>query len=162
MKISIRLVSLAASVLALTTLTACVQPQPVYETARYPYQAPPPPPQPTGPNVEYGRIANIEVVQSQSSGAAPTGVGAVAGGVVGGVLGHQVGSGRGNTAATIVGAGAGAYAGNEVEKNKNKVTTYVVKVKLDDGNSRTFNFSQPTSYQIGDKIRIHHNKLVRQ
>ncbi|HEY2254771.1 MAG TPA: hypothetical protein VGI11_03965, partial [Variovorax sp.] len=94
MKISIRLVSLAASVLALTTLTACVQPQPVYETARYPYQAPPPPPQ-TGPQVEYGRIANIEVVQSQSSGAAPTGAGAVAGGVLGGVLGHQVGSGGG-------------------------------------------------------------------
>ena len=44
----------------------------------------------------------------------------MAGGVLGGVLGHQIGSGRGNTAATIVGAGAGAYAGHEVEKNKKK------------------------------------------
>ena len=55
-----------------------------------------------------------------------SGVGAVAGGVLGGVLGHQFGSGRGNTAATIVGAGAGAYAGNEVEKNKKKQTYWSV------------------------------------
>ncbi|HEY2628971.1 MAG TPA: glycine zipper 2TM domain-containing protein, partial [Usitatibacter sp.] len=109
--------------------------------------------------VDCGTVVDVQTVTQKGES---SGGGAVLGGVIGGVLGHQVGSGRGNTAATIVGAGAGAYAGNEVEKNKNKVTTYVVKVKLDDGNSRTFNFSQPTSYQIGDKIRIHHNKLVRQ
>ena len=53
-------------------------------------------------------------VKGQSSG-----VGMVAGGVLGGVLGHQIGSGRGNTVATIAGAAGGAYVGNEVEKNKN-------------------------------------------
>jgi len=49
MKISIRLVSVSASVLALATLTACVAPQPVYQTSRYPYQ--PPQPMAQGPYV---------------------------------------------------------------------------------------------------------------
>ena len=38
MKISFRLVSVAASVLALSALTACVAPAPVYQTSSYPYQ----------------------------------------------------------------------------------------------------------------------------
>ena len=49
--------------------------------------------------------------------AAPaSGVGAVAGGVVGAVLGNQVGGGSGKTAATILGAVGGGWAGNEIEK----------------------------------------------
>ena len=91
-----------------------------------------------------------------------SGGGAVLGGIVGGVIGHQVGSGRGNTVATVAGAAGGAYAGNEIEKNKNTTTTYVVKLKMDDGTDRTFNFSQPTSYRVGDKIKIVDKKLVRQ
>ena len=41
MKISMRFVSIGASALAIATLTACVAPAPVYQTTRYPYQAPP-------------------------------------------------------------------------------------------------------------------------
>jgi hypothetical protein len=33
---------------------------------------------------------------------------------------------------------------------------------MDDGSNRTFNFSQPTSFQIGDKIRIVDKKLTKQ
>ena len=84
------------------------------------------------------------------------------GGIVGGVLGHQIGSGRGNTAATVAGAAGGAYAGHQIEKKKNEVTEYVVEVKLESGNTRTFHYSQPTAYKIGDKIKIVDKKLVRQ
>jgi outer membrane lipoprotein SlyB len=108
--------------------------------------------------VDCGSVVDVQTVTTQGES---SGGGAVLGGVLGGVLGHQVGNGRGNTLATVAGAGAGAYAGNEIEKNKNKKTTYVVKVKLDDGSNRQFNFSQPTSYQIGDKIKIVDHKLVR-
>ena len=59
--------------------------------------------------------------------------GAVIGGVAGGVLGHQVGSGRGNDVATVAGAAGGAYAGHQVEKNKNATTTYEVVVKMENG-----------------------------
>src|SRR2546423_10345016 len=61
-----------------------------------------------------GIVESIRYVKKKGEG---SGVGAIAGGVLGGVLGHRIGSGRGNTAATIVGAGAGAYARNQVERN---------------------------------------------
>ncbi|MGZ5063915.1 MAG: glycine zipper 2TM domain-containing protein, partial [Usitatibacter sp.] len=91
-----------------------------------------------------------------------SGLGMVLGGVAGGVIGHQIGSGRGNTAATVVGAAGGAYVGNEVEKNKKSTTTYVVYVKMEDGSNRSFNFSGPTNYRPGDKVKVIDRKLTRQ
>ena len=72
----------------------------------------------------------------------------------GGVLGHQIGSGRGNTAATIVGAGAGAYAGNEVERNTKKKSYYVVAVRLDDGRRRTITQGARPGVREGDRVKI--------
>jgi outer membrane lipoprotein SlyB len=66
-----------------------------------------------------------------------SGVGAVAGGVLGGVLGHQIGSGNGRTAATVIGAVGGGFAGNEVEKRYHTVTAYEVGVRMQDGSLRT-------------------------
>jgi outer membrane lipoprotein SlyB len=106
-----------------------------------------------------GTVAEVKTIKKEGEG---SGVGAVAGGVIGGVLGHQVGSGRGNTAATIVGAGAGAYAGHQVEKNQKSATSYQVVVKMEDGKSRTFNFEKETSYRTGDKIKVVDGKLTRQ
>ncbi len=105
-----------------------------------------------------GTVVDVKTVKKDGEA---SGAGAVVGGVLGGVLGHQVGSGRGNTAATVVGAGAGAYAGHQVEKNQKATTTYQVVVKLEEGNTRTFNFDNPTRYQVGDKIKIVDKKLVR-
>lgn len=165
MKTSLRFASLAATVVAVSTLTACVQPQPVYETGRYPYQpAPPPAPMQPASYVEYGRIANIEVIQSQSSGAAPTGVGAVAGGVLGGVAGHQIGNGRGNTAATIAGAVGGALLGNAVEANNNAprvYQSYRVSVQTDSGAYRAFDVPSPGDLRIGDRVRIDNGQISR-
>jgi outer membrane lipoprotein SlyB len=106
-----------------------------------------------------GTVTDVKTIKKEGEG---SGVGAVAGGVLGGVLGHQIGSGRGNTAATIVGAGAGAYAGNQVEKNQKTTTSYQVVVKMEDGKSRSFNFSKETSYRVGDKIKVVDSKLTRQ
>ena len=107
--------------------------------------------------VDCGSVVDMRTVtvKGESSGA-----GAVLGGIAGGVLGHQVGSGRGNTAATVVGAAGGAYVGNEVEKNRNTRTRYVVYVKMEDGSTRNFTYSNPTSYRIGDRVKIVDHKLV--
>ncbi len=105
-----------------------------------------------------GTVTDVRTVRHKGEA---SGVGAVAGGVLGGVLGHQVGSGRGNTAATIVGAGAGAYAGNEIEKNRNTKITYQVIVKMEDGKSRSFSFAKATSYRAGDRIQVVDGKLTR-
>jgi outer membrane lipoprotein SlyB len=106
-----------------------------------------------------GTVTSVEEVKKEGEA---SGIGAVAGGVLGGVLGHQIGSGRGNTAATVVGAAGGAYAGHQVEKNRKSTTEHVVHVKLEDGNDRTFVFSEPTSYKAGDKVKIVDKKLVKQ
>jgi len=106
-----------------------------------------------------GTVVETKTLKKEGEG---SGAGAVVGGVLGGVLGHQIGSGRGNTAATVVGAGAGAYAGHQVEKNQKSTTSYQVLVKMDDGKSRTFNFSKETSYRAGDKVKVVDGKLVRQ
>lgn len=109
--------------------------------------------------VDCGTVIDVKTIESQGES---SGGGAVLGGIVGGVIGHQIGSGRGNTAATVVGAAGGAYAGNQIEKNKNTKISYQVAIKMDAGNTRYFNYSQPTSYRIGDKVKIVDKKLVRQ
>ena len=98
-----------------------------------------------------GVVQNVQYVEQKGSG---SGVGLVAGGVVGGVLGHQIGSGRGNTAATIIGAGAGAYAGNEIEKNKNKKSYWTVAIRMDGGQNRTFTYSNQPTVRQGERVML--------
>ena len=88
-------------------------------------------------------------VKGQSSG-----VGMVAGGVLGGVLGHQIGSGRGNTVATIAGAAGGAYVGNEIEKKKNTKGSWNVAIKMDTGQQRTFVYSSQPTVHDGDRVKL--------
>jgi len=107
---------------------------------------------------ECGTVTNVRTVKKEGEA---SGVGAVAGGVIGGVLGHQLGAGRGRDVATVAGAAGGAYAGHTIEKNQKATTSYVVSVKMEDGAERTFTYSQPTSYKVGDKVKIVDKKLVR-
>jgi len=98
-----------------------------------------------------GMVESVRYVEKKGEG---SGAGLIVGGVVGGVLGHQIGSGRGNTAATILGAGAGAYAGNQVEKNAKKKTYWVVSVKLDDGSKRSITSGAKPAFKQGDRVKI--------
>jgi outer membrane lipoprotein SlyB len=98
-----------------------------------------------------GVVQNVQFVEQKGSG---SGVGLVAGGVVGGVLGHQIGSGRGNTAATIIGAGAGAYAGNEIEKNRNNKSYWTVNLRMDNGQNRTFTYSNQPTVRQGERAML--------
>ena len=98
-----------------------------------------------------GVVASVRFVEKKGRS---SGAGAVVGGIVGGVLGHQIGSGRGNTAATIAGAGVGAYAGNEVEKNRKKKSYYVISVQLDSGDKRSFTQGSNPPFREGDRVKI--------
>lgn len=106
-----------------------------------------------------GTVTDVRTLKKEGEG---SGAGAVLGGVVGGVLGHQVGSGRGKDAATVAGAAGGAYVGHQVEKNQKSTTSYQVVVQMENGNNRTFTYSNPTAYKVGDKVKIVDRKLVRQ
>ena len=67
-----------------------------------------------GPPEQRCWVEHEQVSQGQSSGNIP---GAVVGALIGGVLGHQVGSGRGNTAATAGGAVVGGALGYNVGRD---------------------------------------------
>ncbi|MEO6017283.1 MAG: glycine zipper 2TM domain-containing protein [Polaromonas sp.] len=98
-----------------------------------------------------GSIESVTPVQRSTKSAGP-GMGAVAGGVLGAVLGNQVGSGNGKTAATILGAIGGGFAGNAVEKNVRKETVYQVGVRMEDGSRRTIEVAQPPS--VGSRVTV--------
>jgi outer membrane lipoprotein SlyB len=104
-----------------------------------------------GTCADCGRVQSIRHVEQQGDA---SGVGLVAGGVLGGVLGHQIGSGRGNTAATIAGAGLGAYAGNQVEKSRNRKSYWSVAIRMDNGGTRTFTYSAKPAVHEGERVKL--------
>ena len=134
-------------------------PQPSSPTPPQQTQAPvasPAPAQPACPNC--GIVDSVSVTQKPGEGSP---VGLIAGGLLGGLLGHQVGQGRGNTAATIIGAAGGAYAGNQVEKNAKKTVQYDVTVRMDDGSVRTITYDIEPGFRPGDKVRFVEGRLTR-
>jgi outer membrane lipoprotein SlyB len=168
MKISNRSLALVAGIAALSTLTACVAPVPVYQS-RYPYQPAQAAAYPYpggGPShyVEFGRVANIEVLRSQTPGYGTSGAGAVAGGVIGGVAGNQIGHGSGRAAATALGLVGGALLGNAIEANNNAprvYESYRVSIQTDNGAYRAFDVAHPGDLRIGDRVRIDNGQISR-
>lgn len=103
-----------------------------------------------------GVVESVRTIERKGEG---SGVGAVAGGVVGGILGNQVGGGNGRTAMTVVGAGAGAYAGHELEKNMKRNVTYEFRVRMDDRSIRTFHSDNP-DVGVGQRVTVRDGRLA--
>ena len=106
----------------------------------------------------YGVVQSIDLVQQQQNtgiGGSGIGVGAIAGAVVGGIIGNQVGGGVGNTAATVLGAAGGAYAGNELEKrNQQQVNAYKLTIRMNDGSYQTLTQNTNADVRVGDRVVI--------
>ena len=101
----------------------------------------------------YGTVQSIELVRRQDNSG--IGTGAIAGAVVGGILGNQVGGGSGKTAATVIGAAGGAYAGHELEKrNQPQADTYKVTIRMSDGAYQTVTQTSTADIRVGDRVRI--------
>jgi outer membrane lipoprotein SlyB len=101
-----------------------------------------------------GTVEAVNAVTREGHG---SGVGVVAGGVLGGVLGNQVGGGNGRTVATVLGAVGGGWAGNKIEKNMKKDTVYNVRVRMEDGSTRTL--QQASAPGVGAKVTVDGNTL---
>ena len=84
-------------------------------------------------------------------------VGLIAGGVLGAVLGNQVGKGDGRVLGTVAGAAGGAWAGSAIEKKMNKQTVYAVRVRMEDGSSRSL--EQASAPAVGAKVTVEGNTL---
>jgi outer membrane lipoprotein SlyB len=96
----------------------------------------------------------IESIHETTTRAQGSGVGAAGGAVVGGLLGNQVGGGHGRDVMTVVGAIGGAVAGNQIEGQVKATHSYEIRVRLDDGSSRTVHQSTPPSWRNGDHVKI--------
>ena len=103
-----------------------------------------------------GVVESVATVQRQARvngvGNTEIGVGAIGGAVVGGLLGNQIGGGSGRTAATVLGAAGGAYAGHAIEKNTRKYTAYQMRVRMQDGSVRTV--EQSTAVAAGSRVVV--------
>jgi outer membrane lipoprotein SlyB len=137
---------------------APVTPPPQATRSVAPVEAPAPAPAPVA-----AVCSNCGVVQSVTSYQVKgegTGLGAVAGGVLGGVVGNQFGGGNGRTALTLLGAGGGAYAGHEVEKNVRTTVRYQMKVRMNDGSVKTYTSASPFGWRNGDPVRVVNGQVV--
>jgi len=179
-----RFLSMTASVLVIASLAACgsvpmnnpgqtssypasgypgQSPYPNQYPNQYPAQTQYPAQNQQGNYVEYGRVNNIEVLQTQQQAQGP-GIGAVLGGVAGAVVGRQIGGGTGRDIATIAGAVGGAVAGNAIQNNNRNAAvsqTYRVTVQLDNGGARAYDVPATGELRIGDRVRVQNNQLFR-
>ena len=99
-----------------------------------------------------GTVESVRSIQRKGDA---NGVGAVAGGVLGAVLGNHVGGGNGRTAMTVLGAVGGGMAGNEVEKRMKAETVYEVRVRMDNGTTRTI--TQRSAPAQGSRVTVDGN-----
>lgn len=156
----IRTIAIAAATAALLSLAACgTQPgQPANQAgatqSSYPTST-------TNNNnnayayARYGVVQSMDLVQQESKSG--VGAGAIVGAVVGGVLGNQVGKGDGKTAATVLGAAGGAYAGNEIQKRNQQPQqpdTVRLQVRLNDGAYVTVTQDTTGDIRVGDRVVV--------
>ncbi len=76
---------------------------------------------------------------------------------MGGLVGNQIGSGNGRTAATVLGAVGGGFAGNSIEKHVHTKTVYDVSVRMQDGSLRRVETN--TAPPIGKAVTLRGNVL---
>jgi outer membrane lipoprotein SlyB len=147
------IVALAAAL----TLSACANaPEPAYNSgASAPYPAS------SDSNrvyPRYGVVQSIDLVQGTGGS---LGAGTLAGAVVGGIVGNQVGSGDGKTAATILGAAGGAYAGHALEKrNQQTGDAFKFTVLMEDRSYQTLTQTTNGDIRVGDRVLLE-NGVVR-
>ena len=96
----------------------------------------------------------IQKTRMLDSGSMPDGTGMVAGAVIGGVLGNTIGGGSGRTLATVGGAAAGAYVGNQIQKNNRKQQLMEVTVRFKSGETGVYNVDPAQNLRAGDPVRV--------
>jgi outer membrane lipoprotein SlyB len=140
---------------------AKTKPVQVAEAAPTAQAAPVPPPAPVveAPKPLPGYLGVIESVREVSDKPKTNGSGPILGGLAGAVAGHQVGQGKGNVLATIVGAGAGALGGLAVEDKVRETKHWDVIVRLDNGTTQTLRSDTPPYWHGGERVRLLDGKL---
>jgi uncharacterized protein YcfJ len=92
---------------------------------------------------------------TRSDTGAAIGPGTVLGAIVGGVAGHQVGSGRGNDAATAAGAVIGGLVGNQVDRQQANggTSTHVERVPVERNVEKCRTVQEVREARVGYDVR---------
>lgn len=102
----------------------------------------------------YGVVQSVELVRPENNNT-DIGLGTLAGAVVGGIVGNQVGAGRGNTAATVIGAAGGAYVGHELEKRpRQQADAHRLNIRMEDGSHQSVIQSPEADIRVGDRVQV--------
>lgn len=149
-RLTITFAALGASLL----LASCAT-QPGYgaQTTRYAFQ----PGQRSAAGGDYGRVASIEVIRTQTGGATPGATGIIAGGAIGGLIGNQFGKSSGRAAATALGVVGGAFLGNAVEAEvlaPQVHEVFRITIRTDYGVTRTVDAPSAGNIRVGDRVTI--------
>ena len=118
----------------------------------------PPPPVTSHLCETCGVVANIRQVEVNDSRDNNNLVGTIGGAAAGGLLGSTIGHGKGRSAATLLGALGGGYAGNRVENNIHRRVAYVVSIRFENGHYENFTY-QRVPFSIGQHVRKEHGAL---
>lgn len=100
-----------------------------------------------------GRVGTVESITQDAVQNVNSTAGMIGGAVVGGLLGNQIGGGRGQTAATIVGAGGGAFVGNQAAQ-RSQTNVWRIGVRYEDGSVATIQQTSAPNLRIGDRVRV--------
>ena len=103
--------------------------------------------------------ATVQAVHKEKRKGQGGAVGVVGGAVVGGLLCNQIGHGTGRTLATVAGAAAGGYAGNEVQKHVTSKDVWVTTVKLKDGSVRKFEQEPQPAWKAGSLVKVQGDRI---
>ncbi len=99
------------------------------------------------------RIGTVESITQDSVQNVNSTVGMIGGALIGGGLGSLVGGGNGQTVATIVGAGAGAWGGNQLAQ-RSQTLVWRIGIRYDDGTFATVQQTSAPALRIGDRVQV--------
>jgi outer membrane lipoprotein SlyB len=134
------------------------RPAPVAASAPTPPPSvrPPPPAQPAC--ADCGVVQSVQEIEVQGDA---SGAGAVAGGAAGLIIGNQIGDGKKKRIAKVIGAVGGALAGHQIEKNMKRSIQHEIIVRMDDGSTRQIMQASAEGIDIGDRVKVLDNVVVR-
>jgi outer membrane lipoprotein SlyB len=99
---------------------------------------------------ECGVVESVRTIERKGeNGMAATNAGALVGS-------QQVSGGP----AVATAAGAGGFAGNEIERNMNTRITYQVRVRMNDGSHRNHYQTAPPKVGVGQRVRLSNGHLL--
>ncbi len=99
------------------------------------------------------RVGTVESITQDTVQNVNTTLGTIGGALIGGGLGSLVGGGRGQTAATVVGAVGGGFVGNQAAQ-RSQTFVWRIAVRYDDGSFATIQQTAAPALRIGDRVRV--------